>query len=61
MVHKRPLDIKCREEYYELIHNCLNVEFQGKYDLNLRTFIEYCEESKIVEGDVEEDIDKGEF
>ncbi|XP_065370013.1 nose resistant to fluoxetine protein 6-like [Calliphora vicina] len=45
-VHKRPLDKEFRKEYHALIHNCLNYEFQQKYDLNLRTFIEYCERPK---------------
>ncbi|XP_037827352.1 regulator of hypoxia-inducible factor 1-like [Lucilia sericata] len=47
-VHKRPLDEQFRKEYHDLIHNCLNHEFQQKYDLNLRTYIEYCEGPKDV-------------
>ncbi|KAM7344408.1 uncharacterized protein ACRADG_011146 [Cochliomyia hominivorax] len=48
-VHKRPLDVECRRKYHELIHNCLDHEFEEKYYLNLKTFIEYCEASKQVE------------
>ncbi|TMW44801.1 hypothetical protein DOY81_010119, partial [Sarcophaga bullata] len=52
-IHKRPLDLKLRKEYQSLIHICLNSEFQRKYDLNLRTFIEYCERPTEVSGEME--------
>lgn len=52
-MHKRPLDLQLRKEYHSLIHACLNYEFQRKYDLNLKTFIEYCERPTEVSGDVE--------
>lgn len=51
-MHKRPLDLQFRKEYHTLIHTCLNYEFQRKYNLNLRTFIEYCERSTEVPGEV---------
>ncbi|XP_037826176.1 uncharacterized protein LOC119614141 isoform X1 [Lucilia sericata] len=46
MIHKRPLDLQMRSEYHELVHNCLNSEFQEKYGADLRTYIEYCERSE---------------
>ncbi|XP_065368973.1 uncharacterized protein LOC135961402 [Calliphora vicina] len=46
VVHKRPLDLQMRSEYHELVHNCLNSQFQEKFGLNLRTYIEYCERPK---------------
>ncbi|XP_073846939.1 nose resistant to fluoxetine protein 6-like isoform X2 [Musca autumnalis] len=43
-VHKRPLDLEMRSKYGLAIQNCLNDEFQEKYDgLQLNTFVEYCE------------------
>ncbi|XP_075165821.1 uncharacterized protein LOC142238146 isoform X2 [Haematobia irritans] len=45
MVHKRPLDIEMRLKYSSQIEKCINEEFQKKYDLQLETFIEYCERS----------------
>lgn len=54
MVHKRPLDLHMRSEYHELVHNCLNSEFQDKYDLKLKTYIEYCQRA-------EEIIEQGKY
>uniref|UniRef100_A0A1I8NJC7 Acyltransferase 3 domain-containing protein n=1 Tax=Musca domestica TaxID=7370 RepID=A0A1I8NJC7_MUSDO len=42
-VHKYPLDLEIRSNYSHVIQQCLNTEFERKYNLNLRTFIEYCE------------------
>ncbi|XP_059225828.1 O-acyltransferase like protein-like [Stomoxys calcitrans] len=42
-IHKRPLDIEMRLKYSSLMQRCLNEEFQRKYNLKLKTFIEYCE------------------
>uniref|UniRef100_T1PG61 Acyltransferase n=1 Tax=Musca domestica TaxID=7370 RepID=T1PG61_MUSDO len=42
-IHKRPLDIEMRHRYGMAIQNCLNDEFERKYDLQLKTFVEYCE------------------
>lgn len=38
-----------RSKYHELVNNCLNFEFQHKYGLNLRTYIEYCESGEKIE------------
>ncbi|XP_037826174.1 uncharacterized protein LOC119614139, partial [Lucilia sericata] len=46
VIHKRPLDLQMRSEYHELVHNCLNSDFQEKYGLDLRIYIEYCERSE---------------
>lgn len=43
MVHKHPLDLEMRSEYHALVYNCLNAEFEEKFDLNVKTYIEYCE------------------
>ncbi|XP_046810082.1 uncharacterized protein LOC111678138 [Lucilia cuprina] len=45
-IHKRPLDLQMRSEYHDLVHNCLNSDFQEMYGLDLRIYIEYCERSK---------------
>ncbi|XP_061397253.1 uncharacterized protein LOC133332901 [Musca vetustissima] len=42
-VHNQPLDLEIRSKYSRLIHRCLNEEFQRKYGLKLKTFVEYCE------------------
>ncbi|XP_013099285.2 O-acyltransferase like protein-like [Stomoxys calcitrans] len=58
-VHKRPLDIEMRSNYSTMIQRCLNEEFERKYDLKLKTFIEYCErnpDAEQFEKDVAEDI-----
>ncbi|XP_061395969.1 nose resistant to fluoxetine protein 6-like [Musca vetustissima] len=53
-VHKQPLDLEIRSKYSRLIHRCLNEEFQRKYGLKLKTFVEYCERRRPGE------IDRGE-
>ncbi|XP_073847194.1 uncharacterized protein isoform X2 [Musca autumnalis] len=42
-VHRRHLDIQIRTKYSTVMQQCLNVQFQQKYSLQLKTFIEYCE------------------
>ncbi|XP_061395926.1 nose resistant to fluoxetine protein 6-like [Musca vetustissima] len=42
-VHKRPLDRDMRSNYSQMIWQCLNREFHRKYQLELKTFVEYCE------------------
>uniref|UniRef100_A0A1I8MG92 Acyltransferase 3 domain-containing protein n=1 Tax=Musca domestica TaxID=7370 RepID=A0A1I8MG92_MUSDO len=59
-VQRRPLDIEIRTKYASVIHNCLNAEFEQKYNLKLKTFIEYCEspsvETAVQETDLAESI-----
>ncbi|XP_073821280.1 nose resistant to fluoxetine protein 6-like [Musca autumnalis] len=43
MVHQQPLDLEMRTNYSHMIQQCLNEEFQRKYNLQLKTFVEYCE------------------
>ncbi|XP_073821718.1 nose resistant to fluoxetine protein 6-like [Musca autumnalis] len=43
MVHQQPLDLEMRTNYSRMIQQCLNDEFQRKYNLELKTFVEYCE------------------
>ncbi|XP_073821720.1 nose resistant to fluoxetine protein 6-like [Musca autumnalis] len=43
IVHQQPLDIEMRTNYSHMIQQCLNEEFQMKYNLQLNTFVEYCE------------------
>lgn len=38
-----------RSQYHDLINNCLNSEFERKYGLSLRTYIEYCESGERIE------------
>ncbi|TMW45526.1 hypothetical protein DOY81_009399, partial [Sarcophaga bullata] len=43
-IHKRPLDLQMRSEYHDLLYNCLSLEFQKLYGLELKTYVEYCEQ-----------------
>ena len=33
-----------RLEYHDLLYNCLSLEFQKQYGLELKTYVEYCEQ-----------------
>ncbi|XP_046810700.1 nose resistant to fluoxetine protein 6 isoform X2 [Lucilia cuprina] len=45
-IHKRQEDLQNQLLYQKLLENCLNYRFQQKYNLSLRTNIEYCENSE---------------
>uniref|UniRef100_A0A1I8NPU5 Acyltransferase 3 domain-containing protein n=1 Tax=Stomoxys calcitrans TaxID=35570 RepID=A0A1I8NPU5_STOCA len=38
-------DYKDRLQYQDLLDKCMNLEIQGKYNLSVKTFIEYCDKN----------------